>query len=90
MKDRLVDGVEVQRGSGNVFADLDLPDAVRLKTKTGLVVEIRKVMRSLGLTELEAAKRMGLTQAKVADLMRGDFSDMPECDLMGWLARLSA
>ena len=27
MKDRLVDGVEVQRGSGNVFADLDLPDA---------------------------------------------------------------
>ena len=73
-----------------MFADLDLPDAEKLKTKTGLVVEIRKVMRSLGLTELEAAKRMGLTQAKVADLMRGDFSELSERDLMDCLARLVA
>ena len=90
MKDRLVDGVEVQRGSGNVFADLDLPDAVRLKIKTGLVVEIRKAMRSLGLTELEAAKRMGISQAKVSDLMRGDFSDLSERNLRECLARLVA
>ena len=59
MKTRLIDGVEVHRGSGNVFADLDLPDAEKLKIKTGLVIEIRKAMRSLGLTQLEAAKRMG-------------------------------
>jgi predicted XRE-type DNA-binding protein len=90
MKVRLVDGVEVQRGSGNVFADLDLPDAEVLKIKTGLVIDIRKTMRSLGLTELEAAKRLGITQAKVSDLMRGDFSDLSERNLMGWLARLVA
>ena len=42
MKKRLIDGIEVQRSSGNVFADLDLPDAEKLKIKTGLVVEIRK------------------------------------------------
>ncbi len=49
MKKRLVDGVEVQRSSGNVFADLGLPDADKLKIKSGLVVEIRKAMRRLGL-----------------------------------------
>jgi len=35
MKNRLIDGVEVQRGSGNVFADLGLPDADKLKIKSG-------------------------------------------------------
>lgn len=42
------DGVEVQRSSGNVFADLGLPDADKLKIKTGLVIEIRKAMKRLG------------------------------------------
>ena len=56
MKTQLVDGVEVHRGSGNVFADLGLADAEKLKIKTGLVFEIRKAMRSRGLTQQEAAK----------------------------------
>jgi predicted XRE-type DNA-binding protein len=63
MKRRLVDGIEVTRSSGNVYADLGLPDADRLKIKTGLVVEIRKAMRGLGLTQQDAAKRMGITQS---------------------------
>ena len=57
---RTIEGVEIQRGSGNVFADLGFPNAERLKIKTGLVVEIRKAMRALGLTQQEAAKRMGI------------------------------
>ena len=88
MKTRLVDGVEVHRGSGNVFADLGLPDADKLKIKTGLVIEIRKAMRSLGLTQLEAAKRMGITQPKVSDMMRGDFTNLSERKLMDCLTRL--
>lgn len=88
MKKRLIDGIEVQRSSGNVFADLDLPDAEKLKIKTGLVVEIRKAMRRLGLTQLEAAKRMGITQPKVSDMMQGDFSNLSERKLMDCLNRL--
>ena len=60
MQKRIIEGVEVQRSSGNVFADLGLPDAEKLKIKTGLVVEIRKAMRALGLTQQAAAKRMGV------------------------------
>ena len=65
MKTHLVDGVEVHRGSGNVFADLGLADAEKLKIKTGLVVEIRKAMRSRGLTQQEAAKLMGINTGLV-------------------------
>ena len=85
MKTHLVDGVEVHRGSGNVFADLGLADAEKLKIKTGLVVEIRKAMRSRGLTQQEAAKLMGITQPKVSDMMRGDFSNLSERKLMDCL-----
>lgn len=88
MKKRLIDGIEVQRGSGNVFADLGLPDADKLKIKSGLVIEIRKAMRQLGLTQQEAAKRMGITQPKVSDMMRGDFSNLSERKLMDCLNRL--
>ena len=88
MKTHLVDGAEVHRGSGNVFADLGLADAEKLKIKTGLVFEIRKAMRSRGLTQQEAAKLIGITQPKVSDMMRGDFSNLSERKLMDCLTRL--
>jgi predicted XRE-type DNA-binding protein len=88
MKTRLVDGVEVLGGSGNVFTDLGLADAEKLKIKTGLVIEIRKAIRSLGMTQQGAAKRMGITQPKVSDMMRGDFTNLSERKLMDCLTRL--
>ena len=42
MESRQIEDVEVHRGSGNVFADLGLVDAEKLKIKPGLVIEIRK------------------------------------------------
>ena len=89
MKTRLNDGIEVHRSFGNVLADLGVPDADKLKIKTGLVIEIRKAMRSCGLTQQEAAKRMGITQPKVSDMMRGDFSNLSERKLMDFLTRLA-
>lgn len=88
MKTRIVDGVDVQQSSGNVFADLGLADAEKLKIKTGLVIEIRKAIREIGLTQQEAAKRMGITQPKVSDMMRGDISNLSERKLMDCLTRL--
>ena len=88
MKKRMVNGVEVWSGSANVYADLGLPDAEKLKIKTGLVIEIRRAMRRLGLTQQAAAQRMGITQPKVSDMMRGDFSNLSERKLMDCLTRL--
>jgi len=88
MKTRLINGIEVHRGTANVYADLGLLDADKLKIKSGLVIEIRKAMRNLNLTQQEAAKRMGITQPKVSDMMRGDFSNLSERKPMDCLTRL--
>lgn len=88
MKKRMVNGVDVWSGSDNVYADLGLPDAEKLMIKTGLVIEIRRAMRRLGLTQQAAAHRMGITQPKVSDMMRGDFSNLSERKLMDCLTWL--
>ena len=88
MKTKVINGIEVRRSTNNVFADLGVPDAEKLKIKTGLVFQIQKAIHKLGLTQQEAAKRMGITQPKVSDMMRGDFSNLSERKLMDCLIRL--
>jgi predicted XRE-type DNA-binding protein len=85
---RIVEGVEITQGSGNVFADLGLPDAESLKIKSGLVIEITRAIRKFGLTQTDAATRMGIAQAKVSRMMRGDFANLSERKLMDCLNRL--
>ena len=88
MNKRKIDGVEVEISSGNVFADLGLPDADKLKIKSGLVFETTKAVRNLGLSQEEAGRRMGLPQPKLSGLFRGDFSNVSERKLMDCLNRL--
>ena len=88
MARRFVEGIEVEPGSGNVFADLGLPDAQKLKIKSGLVIEIAKAVRQRGLTQIEAADRMGIPQPKVSAMLRGDFTNLSERKLMDCLNRL--
>jgi predicted XRE-type DNA-binding protein len=85
---RTINGIEVEMGSGNVFADLGLPDADKLKIKSGLVIEITRAMRRLDLTQKAAAERMGIPQPKVSAMLRGDFSNLSERKLMDCLNRL--
>ena len=88
MAKRIVDHIEIELSSGNVFADLGLPDADKLKVKSGLVIEITKAIRKLGLTQVEAARRMGIPQPKVSGMLRGDFTNLSERKLMDCLNRL--
>ena len=88
MKKRIVDGIEVETGSGNVFADLGLPDADKLKIKSGLVIETVKAVKRLGLTQAEVAEWMGLTQSEVSALLRGDLSNLSKRKLMDCLNRI--
>lgn len=88
MGKRVIDGIEIETSSGNVFGDLGLPDAEKLKIKSGLVIEITRAVRRLGLTQEEAGRRMGIPQPKVSGMMRGDFSNLSERKLMECLSRL--
>lgn len=88
MNKRIIDGIEVEISSGNVFADVGLADADKLKIKSGLVIEITKAVRKLALSQEEAGRRMGLPQPKLSGLLRGDFSNVSERKLMDCLNRL--
>jgi hypothetical protein len=55
-------GYEV--GSGNVFADLGLPDAEELKAKSDLAIEIVRIIDDRGLRQAEAAGDHGRRSAE--------------------------
>lgn len=52
------------------------------------MTEIAKAMKARGLTQQEAGKRMGLSQPKVSEMLRGNFSNLSERKLMDCLTRL--
>jgi predicted XRE-type DNA-binding protein len=57
-------------GSGNIFADLGLPNAEQALVKAKLNVRIYQILRGRKLTRTEAARLLGTTQARVSALMR--------------------
>ncbi len=61
----------VTRGSGNVFRDLDLPDADVLQAKADLVFLISSIIEQRGLNQRQAASILDVTQPKVSALLRG-------------------
>ncbi len=50
------DNVKIERGSGNIFADLGLPDADAHLLKAELVTQIDKIIRERRLKQVDAAK----------------------------------
>ena len=63
----------ITRGRGNVFADIGLPDAEAHLLKAELVRRIGSLIESEGLTQAEAAERMGLTQPDISKMLKGQF-----------------
>lgn len=57
--------------SGNVFADLGLPDADDLLAKANLALHIRRTIEARKLTQVQAAELLGLDQPKVSLIING-------------------
>jgi predicted XRE-type DNA-binding protein len=66
--------VDVEESSGNVFADLGLPDAEELLAKARIVYRICEILEERNLTQEQAAKTLGVDQPKISALMRGRLS----------------
>jgi predicted XRE-type DNA-binding protein len=67
--------IEVYEGSGNVFADLGLPNPEQRLLKAGIVSELHRLITQRGLTQVKAAKLVGIHQPDLSLLLRGDFDD---------------
>lgn len=57
--------------SANVFADLNVTDAENLKLRAQLMLEIDRYIRHHKLTQAEAAERLGTTQPRINDILKG-------------------
>jgi predicted XRE-type DNA-binding protein len=80
--------LEMEPGSGNVFADLGLPDAGEHLIKAGLVVKIDRTIRQRRLTQAAAAQLMGIDQSKVSAMLAGQFRGYSVERLMRFLVAL--
>jgi predicted XRE-type DNA-binding protein len=68
------DEMDVYESSGNVFADLGLPDAEERLAKAMISRLIAKAIRERGLTQSQAARLLGTTQPKVSAVVRGQLA----------------
>lgn len=80
--------LEMEPGSGNVFADLGLADAGEHLIKAGLVVKIGRTIRLRHLTQEAAAQLMGVDQPKVSAMLAGQFRGYSVERLMRFLVAL--
>jgi predicted XRE-type DNA-binding protein len=74
--------------SGNVFADIGVPEPEEELAKAQLVSRIREIVRGSRLTQVAAAAVMGIDQPKVSALMSGRLTNVSSERLMRLLTRL--
>lgn len=61
-----------EESSGNVFADLNIPEASLYLAKAQLAHQICEAIKERNLTQVEAASILGINQPKVSALTRGN------------------
>ncbi len=82
------ENIAITEGSGNIFADLDLPNAEERKTKTDLAYQISTIIIERALTQTQAGDILGIEQPHVSNLVRGRLSGFSVERLMSFLTAL--
>lgn len=77
--------IEFEVGSGNIFADIGLPDAETHYLKAQIVAEIYRLTKERKLTQSAAGKRMGISQPEVSRMFKGHFQEYSVDRLMTFL-----
>lgn len=68
------EGIEYEESSGNVFADLGLPNPEERMAKALLSIAIEDAIEERELTDAAAANLIGCTEAELSRVIRGDLS----------------
>jgi predicted XRE-type DNA-binding protein len=80
--------IAAEASSGNVFADLGLPNSEQELMKARLTMQIFRIIKSRKLTQAKAGKVLGIPQPHVSDLMRGRARAFSAERLMDFLTAL--
>lgn len=80
--------IEFEKGSGNVFADLGFPHPEQELLRARLTLQIHRIVKGRKLTQVQAAKVLGIQQPSVSRLMNGRSGDYSVERLMDFLTDL--
>jgi predicted XRE-type DNA-binding protein len=81
-KDRVI------KSSGNVYADLGLKDPEEQALKADLIRRIAAILQDEGMTQANAARRLGIAQPDVSRMLNGHFQQFSVERLMRFLMAL--
>jgi len=61
----------LHNSAGNVFMDLGFPldEAVILQMRSNIMIDLIRVIEAKDLTEVQAAQMLGISQARLSDLL---------------------
>ena len=82
--------MKAHSNTGDVFADLGLPNPDELLIKAELAHQISELISQHQLTQIEAAKILEITQPQISALMRGKLSDFSTERLFRFLNALGS
>jgi predicted XRE-type DNA-binding protein len=80
--------IKVTPSSGNVFADLGFPEPEEELTRAQLASRIQQIIKQRRLTQMAAARLMGVDQPKVSALLNGRLGNFSSARLMRLLTAL--
>jgi predicted XRE-type DNA-binding protein len=80
--------IQVEEGSGNVFADIGLPNPEERLAKADLAIRISEAISARRLTQTRAAYILEIDQPKISRLLRGQLSGFSTERLMHFLTLL--
>jgi predicted XRE-type DNA-binding protein len=80
--------IRIEKGSGNVFADIGLPNPEERLAKADLAIRIAETIRTRRLTQTRAAHILKVDQPKISRLLRGQLSGFSTERLMHFLTLL--
>lgn len=78
--------MEMERSSGNMFADIGVAEADNMKVRAELVVEIHRIMQDEGWNQIEAAEHFGVSRPRLNDVRRGRLEKVTVDRLINMLA----
>ncbi len=81
-------GISFEKGSGNVFADLGLPNAEQEQLKARLTLQLYRIIKTRKLTQAQAGEIIGIAQPQVSLLMRNRSGNFSVARLMTFLTAL--
>ena len=81
--------IEVEKSSGNIFRDLEMPDPEEHLAKCRLVFIIDDIITKRQLRRSKAAKILGIRKSELSDLLDGLFRDFSMTALFSMLEKLN-